>query len=230
MKSTLMPLLVFFAAVCSGCGGLSQEPGRATGGAPEAGSGPGGHAGSTEAGTGGTSGGAAGSNSGGANNPDCGIDFAKLDRACNSSSECALVDHQFDCCGTDLRTGIRTDSRAAFDALEQYCSAQFPKCGCATQRTTLDDGTAVNFGQSDAVVECMNGSCRSCHPDKSFPCGDSSCDAGQFCESFTGGPRGSGTTNSCQSLNNCKDCSCLSQADCTCSVESGFLHLICAGV
>jgi hypothetical protein len=199
----------------------------------------GGSAGSAQAGKsnhGGSSAGQAGSSSGGKSSggtsnhddPDCDADFDALDKSCDSAQECVLVQHQVDCCGTILIMGLHSAEQLAFAALEQYCAAQFPLCGCAAQGMRLEDGSMIDFDSTAAVVDCVDGLCQSRNSAVTTTCGDKECTAAQYCEQFVGGPAGSEPSYSCRPLDGCRDCACLNVIGCQCSDAGGTVKVSCA--
>jgi hypothetical protein len=85
--------------------------------------------------------------------------FPVFSRDCQDAADCAIANHQTDCCGSSIATGIAATDLAAFQQSEGACAALFPDCACASQPPLLDDGTsAINFQTID--VGCSNeGSC-----------------------------------------------------------------------
>jgi hypothetical protein len=204
----------------------------------------GGSAGSAQAGKssdGGSSAGQAGSASGGTNSggkssggtsnqdePNCDADFDALDKSCDSDNECVLVQHQVDCCGTILIMGLHSAAQPAFAALEQYCAAQFPLCGCAARGMMLEDGSLIDFGSTAAVADCVEGRCQSRNSAVTTTCGDKACTAAQYCEQSVGGPAGSEPSYSCRPLGDCDNCACLNVIGCQCSEAGGTIKVSCA--
>jgi hypothetical protein len=186
--------------------------------------------------TGGSSAGEAGSSSdggsaGGASNPgqpDCDVDFDALDRSCSSPHDCVLVQHQIDCCGTILIMGLPSSEQPAFTALEQYCAAQFPLCGCAAQGMMLEDGSIIDFGSTTAVADCVDGRCQSRNSAATTACGDKRCTEAQYCEELVAGPAGSEPSYACRPLGDCQDCACLNIIGCQCSETGGSIEVFCA--
>jgi hypothetical protein len=199
----------------------------------------GGNAGAAQAGkstSGGSSAGKAGSPSGGKSTggtsnpdqPDCDADFDALDRSCSSAQDCVLVQHQIDCCGTILIMGLPSSEQPSFAALEQYCAAQFPLCGCAAQGMMLEDGSMIDFGSTAAVADCIEGRCQSRSSAATSACGDKKCSEAQYCEQFVGGPAGSEPSYTCRPLGDCQDCACLNVIGCDCSETGGTIKVFCA--
>jgi hypothetical protein len=205
----------------SGASGGSAQAGKSTTGGSSAGK-----AGSASSGTSG-----GGSSSGGTSNqdqPDCAADFAALDKSCDSAQDCSLVQHQIDCCGTVLVMGLQSAEQPAFAALEQYCAAQFPLCGCAAQGMMLEDGSMIDFGSTAAVADCIEGRCQSRNSALTTACGDKKCTEAQYCEEFVGGPAGSEPSYGCRPLGDCSDCACLNVIGCQCSETGGTIKVFCA--
>lgn len=86
--------------------------------------------------------------------------FPTFARACSVDADCAVVEHEINCCGTLVALGIRADRRAAFDAAEAICRGQYPGCGCAASPTTADDGTRYD-GARPARAACVDAVCTS---------------------------------------------------------------------
>jgi hypothetical protein len=119
--------------------------------------------------------------------------FPAIERSCLVDDDCAVVEHQINCCGTLSATGIRADAKSAFDAAEATCRASYPRCRCAVQITQADDGTSAADNRA-ASVSCAQGRCSStftppdpgiCTPGGApcaagfsccYPCGIEGCD------------------------------------------------------
>jgi hypothetical protein len=200
----------------------------------------GGSAGSAQAGkstSGGSSAGKAGAESGGKSaggtsnpdQPDCDADFDALDRSCSSAQDCRLVQHQVDCCGTILIMGLPASEQPGFEALEQYCAAQFPLCGCAAQGMMLEDGSSIDFGSTAAIADCVEGRCQSRSSGATHACGDKKCTEAQYCEKFVGGVPDSEPSYACRPLGDCQDCACLNVTPaCQCDETGGAIEVFCA--
>ena len=196
----------------------------------------GGSAGSAQAGKSGSGAGKAGSanggtSSGGTSNhdqPDCDADFDALDRSCKSANDCRLVEHQTDCCGTVLIMGLHSAAEPGFAALEQYCAAQFPLCGCAARGMMLEDGSLIDFGSTAAVADCVDGRCQSRNSAPTTACGPDACTEPHYCQEVTGGPAGSEPSYGCMPLGECRDCACLNLIGCQCSEANGVIKVFCA--
>jgi hypothetical protein len=205
----------------------STSGGSASGGSSRGGSGSGGStsAGSSAGGSSATAG------TGGSTGIQCtGEDsaFAGIDKSCTSADDCVLVNHTADCCGTILIMGISAGAQATFGEAESYCSAQLPACGCAAQGTNLEDGTVMDFGDTNYGVECTAGQCGSVYTGESFACLTATCTAVQYCQIVSGGPEGSGSTGSCYPLGGCSDCTCVNAVGCLCAETDGHITVTCA--
>ena len=79
-------------------------------------------------------------------------------KACQSDADCIVVDEQTDCCGTMLYAGIAKASASAFAACEAAWVAHFPGCGCASNKTSTEDGKTSTFGSDAgaAQVHCID--------------------------------------------------------------------------
>jgi hypothetical protein len=214
----------------SSCSGKSESPDASGGGGAAAGKGSSGSAGSVgSAGSAGNSSG--GQGTGGTSNldqPDCATDFDALDASCNSAQDCMLVNHQIDCCGTIRILGLPRSERAAFSALEYYCAARFPACGCAAQTSLLDDDTVVEPGSNSVVAECIEGRCQSRASTSTAACGQTRCSQAQYCEQLVAGPAGSEPSYVCKPLGDCKTCACLNLIGCQCTETGGSINVLCA--
>lgn len=83
-----------------------------------------------------------------------------FDRSCRLDSDCAALNHQTDCCGSQTVLGV---SRAALQASQQRedsCAAAFPLCQCATRGPVAEDGNEVLDGAS-LKVRCAANRCGS---------------------------------------------------------------------
>jgi hypothetical protein len=91
----------------------------------------------------------------------CGIPypiFPWFDRKCSQDTDCAVVFHQVDCCGTLTAVGINAAGVEGFVAAEAVCDAQYPACGCAEGPTTAADGNWA-FGAEAFGAWCHDGDC-----------------------------------------------------------------------
>jgi hypothetical protein len=99
---------------------------------------------------------------------DAGTDVARLScgstplidapRACAASADCVVADHQIDCCGTHIVTGIRADADVLFQPAEARCRDSYGDCKCATRVTVADDGSSQT-ADTTAAVSCQAGRC-----------------------------------------------------------------------
>lgn len=96
----------------------------------------------------------------------CGGDmpfFPAFDRSCAAPTDCALVLHQLDCCGSLAALGISGEAAPLFAEAEAECVMQYPGCDCLAKPTTADDGNSSP--DLDAIeVGCVDGQCRSFVP------------------------------------------------------------------
>jgi hypothetical protein len=86
--------------------------------------------------------------------------FPTFERACAGESDCVVVEHQVNCCGTLRALGIRADAQAAFDAAEASCRGMYPSCRCPAMVTRADDDTTFD-GVNPAHALCTAGQCTS---------------------------------------------------------------------
>jgi hypothetical protein len=245
----MRPFLALLTCLClaNGCYGTSTDSDE-SGGAGAVG----GTAGQTSGGrTSGTSGSSsAGTDAGGSSTagtgfggtscrlPECdgiiceGADstFATIDKSCQTSTDCVLVEHLSDCCGSMLIMAINHGAEATFASAETQCNASQPVCECAPQDTALEDGTRVGIGDISYASVCLDGQCRSTYVGGSFACGDIRCTEQQQCTLVSGGQPDSGTSASCSSLGDCKSCDCLpASAGCGCTQDqTGYITVSCA--
>lgn len=206
----------------------STDGGSESGGSGSAQAGKGTSGGSSSENGGGNSGGQSPGGTSNHDQPDCAADFGALDRTCESPSDCSLVQHQTEFCGTILVMGLASQAKPAFVALEQYCAAQFPQCGCAAQGMLLEDGSMIDFGSTAAVAECVEGRCQSRNSEVTSSCGNQACTETQYCEQFVGGPAGSEPSYTCRPLGDCEDCACLNVVGCQCDESPSGIKVSCA--
>jgi hypothetical protein len=89
--------------------------------------------------------------------------FPEFDKSCTNVSECVLVFHTIDCCGTDVVWGINENEVERFEAAEAICDEQYPGCGCPAGPTMAEDGE-TGYGPDDFEVECTDSTCKSYVP------------------------------------------------------------------
>jgi hypothetical protein len=107
-----------------------------------------------------------GSSSTGAPGTGCAADppqFPEFDRTCADDSECTIVFHQVDCCGTLVAWGLSSAVGKMFAEVEMQCVMEYEPCECPVQPTTADDGKTTD-DPSTVVVACVDGMCRSSVP------------------------------------------------------------------
>lgn len=155
--------------------------------------------------------------------------FPTFEKGCTNDASCAIARHRTGCCGPELFMGINHAELTRFQAAESICDSQYPPCNCPPTNAKAEDGTLVPAGsESLIVVACNNGLCQTHYSGKTFACGTMTCTDQEFCSAFTGGPAGSPTSYSCNSLGGCSSCSCISSTGCVCSQDQGFIRVSCA--
>jgi hypothetical protein len=115
--------------------------------------------------TGGSTGGGTGNTTSG-DVIECAADppvFPEFDKRCDTVSQCSLVFHTIDCCGTEVVWGINDNDVAHFDEAEAICDAQYPACGCPAGPTEAEDGD-TGLVPEDFQIECTDGTCKSYVP------------------------------------------------------------------
>lgn len=155
--------------------------------------------------------------------------FPEFDRSCSTASDCSLVAHTTNCCGTRLAMAIAASATPAFDSAESICDAQYPACGCAAQGVQVEDGTQVGWSwQAEVKASCDSGSCKAHYAGSTFSCGTNTCTDKQYCSMSSGGPAGTVPSANCVQTT-CTDCACLKvdAAACSCSVSNGHLVVSC---
>ena len=85
-------------------------------------------------------------------------EFPNFDKSCQNASDCVIVEHQINCCGTKAAWGINAKVLTSFNAAEALCQQQYPKCKCATMPTKADDGNTTLKG-GNFEVDCVKGQC-----------------------------------------------------------------------
>ena len=107
----------------------------------------------------------------------CGGDapaFPTFSKTCAKATDCFPAFHQVNCCGTRVAVGLATADKAAFDAAEATCEAQYPKCKCATQPTLAEDGFLAMDGEGTVGVRCDEGLCSTFVTTAKLDCAQSS--------------------------------------------------------
>ena len=90
--------------------------------------------------------------------------FPGFDKGCTGASSCVIAFHQISCCGTRRALGINHAAKAAFDAAEATCEAQYPGCGCAQGPTSAEDGKTTTTESTIAVTCTPAGMCSTSIP------------------------------------------------------------------
>lgn len=88
-----------------------------------------------------------------------GYTMPAFSKACSAKSDCVVVTHTIDCCGTGKAIGLNAADQAAFVAEEKKCAATYPGCGCPTGPTHTEDGSQAPWGASAIDVDCVAGVC-----------------------------------------------------------------------
>ena len=123
-------------------------------------------------------------------------------KACVKATDCVVVMHQIDCCGTQIAIGVAAGEQTRFVAEEKTCAATYPMCGCATQTTKTEDGSSLDMGGDPAAVDCVGGVCTTYVKGCGKPC-----DTGTTCHYCA---TGSSTqyfacSTTCKVKSDCKD-------------------------
>lgn len=90
----------------------------------------------------------------------CGdLAFPVFDRSCEHTYECALVEHQSDCCGSIRWMGVPSRLAAEFDAAEAQCRASYEECHCDPSYAVEEDADYDVGGDDRDVIaaSCMAG-------------------------------------------------------------------------
>jgi hypothetical protein len=86
--------------------------------------------------------------------------FPTIDRSCCDTSDCAVVRHQIDCCGSFTQTGISASAEAAFQTAETTCESQYPRCRCLARPDVANDETMATTSTDVATVRCVDRVCQ----------------------------------------------------------------------
>ena len=125
-------------------------------------------------------------------------------------------------CGAADQTGICT-------AKPEACTEDCPgACGCAAQGTNLEDGSWIDFTDTNYAVECSAGQCGSVYSGVKFACANTVCTQTQYCQIVIGGPAGSEPSGNCLSRGICNDCTCVNPVGCECTDTNGNITVTCA--
>ena len=89
--------------------------------------------------------------------------FPEFDRSCADDSECTIVFHQVDCCGTLVAWGLSSAVGKMFGEAETQCQMEYGQCECAAMPTTADDGKVAE-DPALIVVACVDSMCGSSVP------------------------------------------------------------------
>lgn len=89
---------------------------------------------------------------------DCSVEPSPA-RACVDTSECTMLFHYADCCGTGVWSGMRLEAAEGFATHVAACDPLLPACGCAARPTLADDGTDESQPGASLHVACTAGLC-----------------------------------------------------------------------
>lgn len=78
-------------------------------------------------------------------------------RACKVNSDCTVVNHQLDCCVSEVALGSSLSGKSDFAAAEAVCRNQFNSCSCDPSETYAEDGA----GPGPFEAWCDQGVCLS---------------------------------------------------------------------
>ncbi len=87
-----------------------------------------------------------------------------VSRACAQDSDCRVVEHWLDACGTRYSAGIysSTQELTDFNLLQTYCATTYPACTSGLPQSyynnVADDGRAVPWG-AHATARCCSNRC-----------------------------------------------------------------------
>jgi hypothetical protein len=92
-----------------------------------------------------------------------------VSRSCGYDSDCRVVEHWLDACGTRYSVGIYSSAQelSDFNLLQSYCATGYPACTSGLSQSyynnTADDGRVVPWG-AQAVARCCAGRCMTFAP------------------------------------------------------------------
>lgn len=168
--------------------------------------------------------------------PDA-MDFPSHPRSCVVNSDCTVVYHQFDCCGSQVALGSSVAGQADFAAAEAVCRSQLGACGCDPGETYAEDGgspgpyeawcdqgTCLSRAHPPTTCTvsepCSSGSMTCVPPGTSLGCGDclapesfAVCTSDADCDSFSACQPSSADDCACSPVYLCKP-ACFSDSDC----------------
>lgn len=84
---------------------------------------------------------------------------ALFSRACRVDADCAIAQHQLDCCGSMQATGIARTELATFQAYEETCVQKQAPCNCVAKPVQVDDGTFQRGVDERVALSCLEGQC-----------------------------------------------------------------------
>ena len=86
--------------------------------------------------------------------------FPIFDRSCCTDSDCAVVRHQIDCCGSYTQTGVSSSIQAGFQTAEMLCESQYPRCRCLARPDVANDDSSAVTSTDLATVHCITRVCQ----------------------------------------------------------------------
>ncbi len=95
--------------------------------------------------------------------------FPAFSKGCQVDADCVAVQHQVNCCGTQIAHAIAKSEATAYQAAEQTCQSQYPDCGCASMPTVAEDGR-VALSNGPVVPVCKAGVCLATVPSSAGKC------------------------------------------------------------
>ena len=84
--------------------------------------------------------------------------FPDFSKRCEANTDCAVVFHLINCCGTEVAWGIRADEAPGFEEAEAACRSQMAHCGCPAFPTEADDGN-THWDHTAFAVRCQENRC-----------------------------------------------------------------------
>lgn len=83
---------------------------------------------------------------------------ARFERFCGTDVECGVLNHQADCCGSEVVIGVALKGLASAQQVERSCTISGPICRCVAKPTVAEDGKT--FADAAALgVRCAAGLC-----------------------------------------------------------------------
>lgn len=85
--------------------------------------------------------------------------FPAFDRSCCADTDCVVVRHQIDCCGSFTQTGLSAGAEGGFETAETTCESQYPRCRCLARPDVANDATMATTSADVATVRCQDRVC-----------------------------------------------------------------------